>query len=422
MDARESKLVKLVTACRACGKEDLETLMNFGHVPLANRYLISPEEKDIYAPLELTLCQSCCCVQLRHTVDPKILFGEYLYASSTSGSLAEHFKEYARETTDKLGFKPGDEPFIVGIGGNDGCLEREYQRLGFKVLNVEPSDTMSKLSRRMDIPTHQAWFGEMVARDIAGDYGRADVVTCNHCFAHMPDINDVVSGVKALLKPGGTFIFEEAYWPDTLAGSHFDQIYHEHVFYWTLKALDELFFRHDMRIDDVQFRPEQGGSIRVFVRNEPYTQKRELRNVILKELTGGLYDPVTYQRWWEKIMQWRAKCHELLDSLDSICCYGVPAKFTMISEQLGFNRAWIDYAVDDSPIKVGRFTPGSHISIVARSHFIEHPTEHSIITAGNYAERIIEVNPQYKGKWIILNPEPKFYERPTETHRHRAPV
>jgi SAM-dependent methyltransferase len=408
MDASKQELVTAITACRACGEEGLESLMNFGHLPLANRYLLSPDDKDIYAPLELVLCKNCCCVQLRHTVDPKVLFGEYLYASSVSGSLAEHFKEYAQETTDKLGFKPGDEPFIVGIGGNDGCLEREYQRLGFKVLNVEPSDTMSKLSERRDIPTIQAWFDEATAVKIVTKHGRADVVTCNHCFAHMPDINGVVRGVKALLKPGGTFIFEEAYWPDTVAGSHFDQIYHEHVFYWTLHALEELFFRHDMKIGDVQFRPEQGGSIRVFVRNERFEENSALSKPLTTEVMSGMYNPSVYRQWWEKIMAWRTKCRDFLRPLESISCYGVPAKFTMISEELGFSPKWISYAVEDSPIKVGRFTPGSHIPIVARSHFIEHPAEHCIITAGNYTERIIEANPQYKGKWITLHPEARF--------------
>jgi len=411
MDASKQELVTAITACRACGDENLESLMNFGHLPLANRYLLSPDDKDIYAPLELVLCQNCCCVQLRHTLDPKVLFGEYLYASSTSGSLAEHFKEYARETVDKLGLKPGDRPLIVGIGGNDGCLELEYQRLGFNVLNVEPSDTMSKLSRRRDVPTLQAWFTERLVNTIVSKHGLADVVTCNHCFAHMPDVNGVVRGIKILLKPGGTFIFEEAYWPDTVAGSHFDQIYHEHVFYWTIEALDELFFSHGMNIHDVEFRPEQGGSIRVFVRNEPYKSNRSVSNAIVSELCA-LDDTGIYLQWWEKIMAWRTKCRDFLRPLESISCYGVPAKFTMISEQIGFSPKWISYAVEDSPIKVGRFTPGSHIPIVARSHFSEHPTEHCIITAGNYTERIIEANPQYKGKWIILHPEPKFYERP----------
>lgn len=408
MDAKESKLVKAITACRACGKEGLDTLINFGHLPLANRYLVSPDEKDFYAPLELVLCRNCSCVQLRHTVDPKILFGEYLYASSTSGSLAEHFKEYARETVDKLGFKPGDDPFIVGIGGNDGCLELEYLRMGFNVLNVEPASTVAAVSMANRVPTMREFFSESVASSIVSRHGHADLVTCNHCFAHMPDVNGVVKATKTMLKPGGTFIFEEAYWPDTVASSHFDQIYHEHVFYWTLKALDELFFRHDMSIDDVEFRHEQGGSIRVFVRNEPYKQLVAIRDPILSELRGSLYDPSLYRKWWEEIMRWRTKCRDFLRPLESISCYGVPAKFTMISEQLGFSPKWIAYAVDDSPIKVGRFTPGSHIPIVARSHFIEHPTEHCIITAGNYVERIVEANPQYKGKWIILHPEPGF--------------
>jgi len=130
-----------------------------------------------------------------------------------------------------------------------------------------------------------------------------------------------------------------------------------------------------------------------------------------REEAYGLFDRSLYRAWSRKIADWKGACRSFLEPLESVCCYGVPAKFTMISEQLRFAPHRIRYAVEDSPIKVGRFTPGSHIPIVGREHFLEHPTEYCIITATNYADRIIKANPQYQGQWIVLTPEPRMIER-----------
>lgn len=417
MDDGKQGLVTEIKTCRVCDSPLLDSILNFGHMPLANGYSKDISSAgDIYAPLEVVLCRKCGCVQLKHTVDPKVLYEDYLYTSSTSGSLAEYFRKYAEDTVDRFGWKPGDEKFVVGIGGNDGPLERAYQGLGFKTLNVEASEPISKLSALRGIRTLCAWFNEATAHRIVAEHGQADLITCNHCFAHMPDINGVMRAIKILLKPDGWFVFEEAYWKDTVLGNHFDQIYHEHVFYWTVSALRKLFDGHKMAIGDVDFNTSQGGSIRVFAQQEPSALVTSApRNAIIGEILNEMFDVATYREWWGRIMEWRTKCRGFLKPLESVSCYGAPAKLTMISEQLGFvnieksvDFCPIRYVVEDSPIKVGRYTPGARIPIVNRQHFIEHPTDHCIITAANYADLIVANNPQYRGRWIVLSPTPRF--------------
>lgn len=408
MDGTESRLVKAITACRVCQSFGLDPILDFGAMPLANRYLSEtdlPPVPEMFAPLAVVLCSNCGCVQLAHTVDPKLLFEDYCYTSSTSGSLAEHFNQYARDTVEKLLLEPGKD-FIVGIGGNDGPLEKAYQSMGFKVLNVEASYNIAKLSQSNGVPTFHGWFNEDTANAIVRDYGYASLITCNNCFAHIPDIHGVVRAIKVLLKSNGWFVCENAYWLDTIRGNHFDQIYHEHVFYWTIRALDNLFRLQGLGISNVEFNKSQGGSIRVFVKRELGVATLPLYDEMRREEACGLFKPSTYANWSRLIECWKSTCQVFLQPLESVCCYGVPAKFTMIAEQLRFAPHRIRYAVDDSPIKVGKFTPGSHIPIVDRQHFLEHPTEHCIITATNYADRIIKANPQYQGTWIVLTPEP----------------
>lgn len=400
------------TACRVCQNSRLESILRFGNMPLANRYLTKTtvSQPEPLVPLEVVLCMKCGCVQLAYAVDPKILFEEYLYTSSTSGSLAEHFRNYAVDTASKLKLVPGKD-FIVGIGGNDGPLELAYQKLGFKVLNVEASRNIARLSHNSGVPTLNAWFTENAAKSIVREHGRASLITCNNCFAHMPNIHAVVRAIKILLQPGGWFICENAYWDDTVRGNHFDQIYHEHCFYWTIKALECLFRFHGLEIEHVEFNLSQGGSIRVFVPNDVRTISPTVRSDIKREEANRLFNSSTYLEWSRRIQAWKSNCRSFLAPFRSVSCYGVPAKFTMLSEQLQFTTANIQYAVEDSPIKVGLFTPGSHIPIVDREHFILAPTEYCIITATNYADRIIATNPQYKGTWLVLLPEPKVIER-----------
>ncbi len=404
-------MVTTITGCRICRSARIKLILNFGQFPLANRYLTREQlsEAEPSIPLELVLCLNCGCVQLAVTVDPKVLFEEYFYTSSTSGTLANHFQQYAQDVADKLPIQP-ETDLIVEIGGNDGPLALAFQNLGFRSLNIEASKNIAELSRKNGVETINDWFTEEAAESIVGKYGHASIITCNNCFAHIPDIHEVVRAIRILVAPAGWFICENARWLSAVQGNHFDQIYHEHCFYWTVKALERLFKGHGMTVADVELNQSQGGSMRVFVRHAQSRTPDKITGLIHGEEDAGLFRVSTYTKWSRRIEAWKKLCLKFLGELGSLSCYGVPAKFTMLSQQLSFSAHKIQYAVEDSPIKIGRYTPGSHIPIVSRNFFVEHPTEYCIITASNYADLIVKSNPQYKGKWILLTPEPHFLD------------
>lgn len=396
-----------ITQCRVCCSPDIELALDFGTSPLANRYVTKEQLSETYLEvvLQVVLCHGCGCVQLRHTVSPELLFNDYLYASSTSGSLNEHFKAYSAHTVAKLKLDP-EKDFIVGIGGNDGVLEKHYDDLGFHALNVEPATKMASASYGKGIDTLALWFNRKTVDHIIASRGQASLITCNNCFAHMPDINGVVEGVKALLVPGGHFVFENAYLLDTVNKNLFDQFYHEHVFYWGLWPLQQLFVRHGMTLVDVEFNAMQEGSFRAYVRDGRVEPSHAVSEAIARERQEALYTTVTYEMMWHRMQWWKNFYRGLMTGLEkmnhSICCYGVPAKFTMLSKLLDLTPERILYAVENSPIKVGLYTPGSHIPIVGPDHFHKHPSDACLITARNYAEHIKRTNPQYSGKWIDL--------------------
>lgn len=385
----------------------MDVVLRFGDMPLANDYpALADAPPEPRYPLDVALCADCGCAQLTDLVPPATLFSLYLYTSSTSGTLTAHFKSYARDTVEALHLDP-QRDFVVGIGGNDGPLEAAFQALGFRVLNVEPARNIAELSRANRVPTLCDWFTEATARRIISQHGQAGLITCNNCFAHIPDIHEVVRGINTLLRPGGWFVCENAHWLATVRGNHFDAIYHEHVFYWTVRALSVLFRQHGLDIGRVQHNASQGGSIRVFVSRNGHAPSPDAIAAVEAERAYDLFDPLTYTNWSRRIAAWRKAARAFVASLGTVACYGIPAKFAMLSEQLGFTHARVLYAVEDSPIKVGRFTPGARIPIMPRAHFVADPPEHCIITAANYAEHIVAANPQFKGEWCVLTPEPR---------------
>lgn len=383
-----------VEQCRACGSNDLSTVLSFGFSPLANGYLTKDQlsKPEPEAPLEVVLCEDCACVQLRHTVDPSRLFKDYLYHSGESGTLREHFKQYAKDVIKELRLEPRTD-FVIGIGGNDGTLELEFERHGFEVWNIEPSSTGAANPRFW----MKRWFDEETAKLVLDRQGPVSLITCNNCFAHMPDVCSVVRGVEKLLKKGGHFIIECADLDATLAHGLFDQFYHEHVFYWNEASLRRLFYGTWLRVVDVQRNANQGGSLRMTLRKE--TPKPEL---------VGCAQPTLKERF-QKLKHFidsRIKdVRVMLDSLSkddrTLSCYGWPAKATLLARLLGLSSENVLYAVDEMPSKQGLFTPGSHIPIVSRRHFIDEPTDCCLIMAGNYEKRIRFINREFQGKWLV---------------------
>lgn len=239
--------------CRVCGCRNLQLMWDFGMTPLANSYVAKEDldKPEMFYPLQVNQCTVCENIQLAHIVDPELLFTEYLYSSSTSSVFVKHFEDFAA--------KMGKKKFVIDIGGNDGILLKPFEKLGSKVLNVEPAQNIQS-----SVPKLTQFFNSITAGGIVNAHGKADLVTATNVFAHIDDLDDVVKGVKIVLEDDGVFMIEVADVDVMLKKGSFDLIYHEHLNYWSEKTLREFLKLRGMKIIDVEHIPVHGGSLRVY--------------------------------------------------------------------------------------------------------------------------------------------------------------
>lgn len=386
-----------MTNCRICFSEDIETILNFGETALANAYLDSPNQEHATSPLEVFLCNTCGSVQLKETVDSKLLFNNYLYQSSTSQSFKNHFKEYAKSVSGR--FKPRS---IFEIGSNDGILLEQFALLGYDVTGMEPAKNLADIANAKGLKTINSFFSYncMPARDCF------DLVVANNVFAHIEDLHSVIEGIKQILTRDGVFVFENAYWRDTVENNYFDQVYCEHIYYHTLQPLTTLFVNHGMYLFDVERNNIQGGTIRCFVKK---AGSNHMGSGLLDQLMDQeefLYESDTYKKFNENLKDISRCLKSAMALFDNVYAYGCPAKFTTFCKVLDVN---FDYVIDDAPMKQGKYTPGwPHTPIVPSSFLLERQPEACVITAWNFADAIMEANKGYKGKWIIPMPVVKI--------------
>jgi SAM-dependent methyltransferase len=407
---------KNISCCRLCKYPVLKTVMDFGLSPLANAYPTSKDTEEEVFPLTVVKCGNCGHVQLKETIEPEVLFSNYLYSSSDSPSLINHFKDYASQIVQR--FKPQS---VLEIGSNDGILLRPLKELGVpRLIGVEPAANIADKSRDIEdkvndsVAIYATYFTDPFAGILESKFGQVDIVCANNVFAHIAGLDDVIRGVSRILKGDGVFIFENAYLFDTIKGLYFDQVYHEHLQYYGIKPLANYLSIHGMEIFDIQNVGTQGGSFRVFVQKEggkrPTTQA--VKNIINEEIGYELYEDETYRKFLAKLSGLKSNLRTLIEKAQqenkTISCYGCPAKFALFSKYFELDDKIIKYVVDDSPLKQGRFSPGKKIPIVSREHFINNPTDYCIVSVWNMADAVIKRNPQYKGNFIIPMPEVKI--------------
>ena len=396
--------IKTVSACRLCDSSDIIEILNFGEVPLANNIRESADlTGEFRAPLRVFQCKNCGSNQLFDEVAPDILFKNYNYSSPPN--LQKHFTEYADTTTRVLPIKKND--LIVGIGGNNGLLEIEYKKLGFNnIINIEPAVNIAKISEGNGIETINEFFTPNLAERIYKyDYVKAKLISSNNCFAHVSDLNEIVEGIKILLDPQGYFVFENAYWLNTVLNLDVGQVYAEHIYYHSIKPLKQFFRKHGLTISEIELNNVQMGSFRIYVtwiKNCGY-ESSSVNNLIKLEEDFGLYKQETYNNLLN------VDLHEshvsLLEQLSSnrpgkIALYGVPAKIVLLIQYFGLEK-YIDYAVEESNLKVGKFVPGTKIEIKSREFWVNDDPATTIIGAYNFANDIKKKNYDYYGKWII---------------------
>jgi len=343
------------------------------------------------------------------------MFSHYLYVTSTTKTFRDHFAAMAKSLSGR--FNLSDVSFVIDVGSNDGLLLKCFQGYKVRTLGIEPAKNLAEAANREGVETLNAFLSPSVAGEIAKKHGRADVVTANNVFAHIPAIHDVVKSVRAMLSPQGAFVIEVAYLFDMLSDMTFDLIYHEHLFYYSLTSLCKLLSMHGMEVFDVEHVSSHGGSLRVFVqfRDGPNQVCPSVGEMLSSEKSKGVIKQATYGAFAQKVQEVREELVSYLAELKSegkrVAAFGYPAKATTLLNFCGISKQYIDYIVDDNPLKQGYLAPGTHIPIVSSSRFREEKPDYVLILAWNFAKEIIEKSAWLREQgvsFIIPLPKPRI--------------
>ena len=400
-----------------CKGKNLKKVISLKPTPPANAFLTkaSLNKKEHFFPLEVNFCSDCGQLQLTHVVSPEVLFRDYVYVSSTSPVFVAHFQEYAQDLTTR--FKLNKNSLVLDIGSNDGILLRPLKQKGIKVLGVDPAIEIAKKATKEGLTTLPFFLDTKLAKQIVKRYGFADVVTANNAFAHINDLDEIVQSFKILTDQNGVFVIEFPYLIDFIEKNYFDLIYHEHLSYLSIRSLHALFKRFDMEIFDAKKVFSHGGSLRVYVHKKGGNHKisPEVNNLLREETRSGLDKVETYKEFAKKIETNKNALSKILKKLKkekkTIIGYGAPAKGNTLLIHFGIGKNILDYIVDDSPLKQGLFTPGTHIPVFPSSKILETKPDYILILAWNFADSIIKKLSDYQnrgGSFIIPVPKPNI--------------
>lgn len=400
--------------CQITGSRNLHLIMDLGHQPPCDS-LVTEEmlgQPEATYPLRLFHCPESGLAQLDFVIDGSIVyFPEYPYRSGISKPLEEYQRAFADGIIGKFGLSK--EAFCVDIGSNDGTLLTGFKRRGLRTLGVEPTNIAKIAAEENDIETVQTFFTEAVAKEIARDYGRANVITMTNVFAHMAPLGDVMRGVRALLDPDGVFVTESHYLLDILERDQFDTIYHEHIRTYSLKSLVTLFPYYGMEVFAVQRAHRYGGNIRAYVAREGvHPIEPSVKELLDLENRMGLHEPRTWVDFRRRVYANRDRFMEFIYRTHregaSLAGYSCPGRASPLLNYYGVAKDLLPYIGElPNSLKLGKYLPGKHIPIVSNRRLFEEQPDYVLVLAWHYTEAIVKrVREEgLKSKLVVALPE-----------------
>jgi SAM-dependent methyltransferase len=394
-------------SCRSCGGSSLAPIVSLGAMPLANAYP-RPEElarPEARYPLDLVRCSGCQLVQITHLVPPELLFRDYLYLSSYSPTMLRSAETLvARLVAER---RPR---LAVEVASNDGYLLQYYVRAGVDVLGIEPARNVAELAEKRGVRTLPEFFGSALARRLRADGVQADVLHANNVLAHVAELNDFVAGLATLLGSDGTVVSESPYLRPFLEQVEFDTIYHEHLYYYSLTALDALFRRNGLVIVDCEPLALHGGSLRIFARHGGAPGPR-VTALLDEERRWGVDRDEPYRRFAAGVevitRELTALVRRLRRDGKRVAAYGAAAKGTVMLNACGLDAGDLEFVCDKNPLKQGRVMPGAHVPIVAPAELAARRPDYCLLLAWNFADEIRAEQAVYEaagGRFIVPIP------------------
>ncbi len=400
--------------CRSCGSK-IVPFFSLGRIPLANTFLTKHDlsKKEKKYDLTVAFCKKCYLVQLTKNMSPRQLFEEYIYFSSNSSSLKRHFEESSIYLAKK--FKLTKRSLVLEIASNDGIFLKYFKKLGIGILGIDPAKNIAEVANKSGIKTLTEFFNLKLAKKLKKDGVMADLIYGANVLAHVPNIVNFTKGVSRILKPKGTAIFEFPYLKG-LFENKFDIIYHEHVFYYSLIALINLFKQAQLDIYNIEFTDIQGGSLRIYLCHEGVIKiNYRVRNLQKKEKLLG-YDKIeTYRKIKTNVEKIKKDLFEFISKLKkngkSIAAYSAPAKGNIFLNYMGINSNYLDFIVDKAREKQGLYTPGTHMLVEDPSEIYKRNPDYLLVLCWNIADEIIREHDKYRksgGKFAFAVPKLKI--------------